>query len=75
MVEVEDLSPVCRRLTLGEEGLRDVGIPHHPRDRRFTLILPHPRGDRSVDLPAHVDRHLRPVTFTGYGTLGRSERE
>ncbi|RBP67194.1 NADPH-dependent ferric siderophore reductase [Brevibacterium sanguinis] len=40
VVAVEDLSPAFRRITLGGPGLADFGVPGHPRDLRFKLVIP-----------------------------------
>ncbi|GAA1859800.1 SIP domain-containing protein [Brevibacterium marinum] len=40
VIDIEDLSPVFRRVTFGGEGLRDFGCSGHPRDLRFKLIIP-----------------------------------
>ncbi|MGP9695256.1 siderophore-interacting protein [Brachybacterium sp. AOP25-B2-12] len=40
VVAIQDLSPSFRRITLGGEGLADFGIPFHPQDLRFKLIIP-----------------------------------
>lgn len=40
VLEIQDLGPSFRRLTFGGPGLEGFGIPHHPRDQRFKLIIP-----------------------------------
>lgn len=57
VVAIEDLSPSFRRITFGGPGMQEFGIPFHPQDQRFKLIIPAPgeaTGDR-FDLVAFLD--------------------
>lgn len=57
VVAIEDLGPTFRRITLGGEGMADFGIPHHPRDQRFKLIIPPGGAAPTFDLVGFLADH------------------